>query len=104
MNILFVHEILGNFGGAESNLLATATELCARGHRVGLLTQRSSGKGEDAWKALFGGNLYWLRGGAARAATTFQPNLLYVHKWEHQPSIEELLCGPAPLVRMVHDH
>jgi glycosyltransferase involved in cell wall biosynthesis len=104
MNIFFVHEILGNFGGAESNLLATATELRARGHRVGLLTQKRSGKGEDAWEALFGGNLFWLSDGVARATAAFRPDVLYMHKWEDQPSIEELLRDASPLVRMVHDH
>ena len=104
MNIFFVHEILGSFGGAESNLLATATELRARGHRVGLLAQKRSGKGEDAWEALFGENLFWLRDGVARATAEFRPDVLYMHKWEDQPSIEALLRGASPLVRMVHDH
>ncbi len=104
MNILFAHETLGSFGGAESNLLATATELRARGHRVGLLTQKRSGKGETAWEELFGGNLYWLMDGVARATAAFRPDVLYMHKWEDQPSIEALLRGDGPLVRMVHDH
>lgn len=104
MNILFVHETLGSFGGAESNLLATATELRARGHRVGLLTQKRSGKGEGAWEELFGGNLFWLTDGVARATAAFRPDVFYMHKWEDQPSIEELLRGDGPLVRMVHDH
>ena len=104
MNILFVHETLGSFGGAEGNLLATATELRTRGHRVGLLTQRRSGRGEDAWDELFGGNLYWLADGVTRATAAFRPDVLYMHKWEDQPSIGALLRGDCPLVRMVHDH
>ena len=104
MNTLFVHETLGSFGGAESNLLATATELRARGHRVGLLAQKRSGRGEAAWEELFGGNLFWLSNGVARATAAFRADVLYMHKWEDQPSIEVLLRGDCPLVRMVHDH
>ena len=43
MNLLFVHERLGSFGGAESNLFATAVELHRRGHRLGLLTREATG-------------------------------------------------------------
>ena len=83
MNILLVHEAFGSFGGAESNALATATELRQRGHRVGLLSQRRTGQGEGAWEELFADNLFWLRDGAARAVAAFQPDVVYVHKWEH---------------------
>ena len=104
MNILLIHEALGSFGGAESNAFATATELRQRGHRVGLLAQRRTGKGESAWEELFAGNLFWLHDGAARAVAAFQPDVIYVHKWEHQESLASFLNGAAPLVRMVHDH
>ena len=104
MNILFVHEAFGSFGGAESNALATATELRRRGHRVGLLTQRRTGRGEEAWEKLFAGHLFWLHDGAARAVAAFQPEVLYVHKWEDLESLEGFVQGATPVVRMVHDH
>ena len=104
MNILFVHEACGSFGGAESNALATATELRRRGHRVGLLSQRRTGRGEGAWEEVFGGDLFWLRDGAARAVAAFQPDVLYVHKWEDLESLEGFVQGATPVVRMVHDH
>ena len=104
MNILFVHEVFGSCGGAESNALATAAELQERGHRVGLLTQRGTGKNEEAWEELFGGDLFRLDDGAERAVAEFEPDVLYVHKWEHLASLEGFLRGRCPLVRMVHDH
>ena len=104
MNILFVHEAFGSFGGAESNALATATELRRRGHRVGLLSQRRTGHGEPAWEETFAGNLFWLQDGAARAVAAFQPDVLYVHKWEDLESLEGFVRGGTPVVRMVHDH
>ena len=104
MNILLAHEAFGSFGGAESNALATATELRLRGHRVGLLSQRRTGQGEGAWVEVFADNLFWLNDGAARAVAAFQPDVIYVHKWEHLESIEGFLRGEAPVVRMVHDH
>ena len=103
-NILFVHEACGSFGGAESNAFATATELRARGHRVGLLTQRRTGHAESAWEELFEGNLFWLHDGAAHALAAFQADVIYVHKWEEQESLAAFLDGATPTVRMVHDH
>ncbi len=104
MNILFVHEACGSFGGAESNALATATELRRRGHRVGLLSQKRTGRGESAWEEVFAGDLFWLRDGAARAVAAFQPEVIYMHKWEDLESLEGFVQGATPVVRMVHDH
>ena len=105
MRLLYVHESFGSFGGAEANIFATATELKRRGHRAGLLTQRRTGHGEAAWEALFGEDLFWLENGSPNeAAQRFEADAIYVHKWEDLASIEQLLAGDAPLVRMVHDH
>ena len=104
MNILFVHEACGSFGGAESNALATATELRRRGHRVGLLSQKRTGRGEGAWEEVFADHLFWLRDGAARAVAAFQPEVIYMHKWEDLESLEGFVQGATPVVRMVHDH
>lgn len=105
MNLLFVHERLGSFGGAESNLFATAVELHRRGHRLGLLTREGTGRNESAWKALFGDRLFRLgKDPVETAARTFPFDAAYVHKWEDLPSTESLLASDRPLVRMVHDH
>jgi len=105
MNILTVHDILGSLGGAETNVFATADALSRRGHQVGLLARRSSGKGEPAWRDLFGQNLFWMGDQSPVAlARRFEADVIYVHKCESLPSIEALLKGGAPMVRMVHDH
>ena len=105
MRILFVHDIAGSFGGAESNLYDTADALRRRGHTVGLLAHRGSGKGEAAWQALFGESLYLHDGENPSAiARRFRADVVYMHKWDEPDGIEALLRGGAPLIRMVHDH
>jgi glycosyltransferase involved in cell wall biosynthesis len=105
MKILTVHYIVGSLGGAETNVFATAEALCSRGHQVGLLARRSSGKGEAAWRDLFGENLFWMGNQSPVAlARSFEAEVIYVHKCESLPTIEALLKGDAPMVRMVHDH
>jgi glycosyltransferase involved in cell wall biosynthesis len=104
MNLLFVHDRLGSFGGAEANLFATAAEFRRRGHRLGLWTQQRTGRNEDRWEELFGENI-WLDAVSIDAITRrFGAELAYVHKWESLPSTTALLAGGLPLVRMVHDH
>jgi glycosyltransferase involved in cell wall biosynthesis len=105
MRILFVHEIFGSFGGAESNVLASAYALRRRGHTVGLLAWKPSSRGEPAWHELFAGNLFWRSGEpAGLVARRFGADAVYVHKWSEVAGIESLLKGGVPLVRMVHDH
>jgi glycosyltransferase involved in cell wall biosynthesis len=104
MNLLFVHERLGSFGGAEANLFATASEFRRRGHRVGLLAQQRTGRNEENWEKVFGQDI-WLDATAIAAVTRgFGFELAYVHKWQDLPSTTALLAGGLPLVRMVHDH
>lgn len=105
MRLLFVHESFGSLGGAEANVVITATELKARGVTVGLWTRRPTGKGEEKWRTLFGEHVYWENKydlAAVRAA--FSPAVAYVHKWDHLPTLEALVESDLPLARMVHDH
>jgi glycosyltransferase involved in cell wall biosynthesis len=108
MRILFVHENFGAFGGAEANILATATELKERGHTVGILHGPSTGKGEAAWNETFQHRfpLHLGRGisGEASARAIFQPDVIYVHKMSDPDVLEALLESGVPSVRMVHDH
>jgi glycosyltransferase involved in cell wall biosynthesis len=103
MRLLFIHECFGSLGGAEANAFLTATELRRRGHQVALLTQRGTGKNEPAWRELFADGLYTLDDIEA-ALAQFRPTVIYMHKWEHLPSVRRLLATDLPLVRMVHDH
>lgn len=103
MRLLFIHECFGSLGGAEANAFITATEMRRRGHQVALLTQRGTGKNETAWRELFGEGFYLLDG-IETALAQFRPTIVYMHKWDHLPSLRRLLATDLPLVRMVHDH
>ncbi|MBV9463092.1 MAG: glycosyltransferase family 4 protein [Verrucomicrobiae bacterium] len=106
MRVLYVHECLGSFGGAEGYVLATARALRARGHEVGLAAQKRSGKGEEAWAEVFGSNVSFPKNAADWRALVdaFRPDAAYIHKWEDLEGLEWLLGTNLPLVRMVHDH
>lgn len=103
--LLYVHESFGNLGGAEANVLITATELKKRGVTVALWTRRATGKGEEKWHALFGGEVYWEKHDSLESVRArFRPDVAYVHKWDHLPTLEILVNSGLPLARMVHDH
>ncbi|MEZ5413305.1 MAG: glycosyltransferase family 4 protein [Opitutaceae bacterium] len=105
LKLLYVHESLGSLGGAEANVFITATELRKRGHQVGLLTRRATGRNEEAWRELFGENIFWVdRTGYAEAAAAFSPDVTYVHKWDHLTSLADIVQSGRARVRMVHDH
>ncbi|MFO1477376.1 MAG: hypothetical protein U1F98_12055 [Verrucomicrobiota bacterium] len=50
---MFVHDRSGAFGGAESNILATAGELQRRGHELGLLQGPSTRRDVEGWLGPF---------------------------------------------------
>ena len=103
--LLYVHESFGNLGGAEANVLITATELKKRGVIVGLWTRRATAKGEEKWRALFGDEVYWENKDSLESVRErFRPDVAYVHKWDHLPTLETLVNSGLPLARMVHDH
>jgi len=108
MRILFVHERFGAFGGAEANVLATAAELKARGHTVGILHGPYTGKGEAAWLNTFQHRFPFGWGGKPAtelaACESFQPELIYLHKLPDLEMLESLLDSGTPIIRMVHDH
>jgi glycosyltransferase involved in cell wall biosynthesis len=103
VKLLFIHERFGSLGGAEANAFITATEMKQRGHQVALLTQRGTGKNESAWRELFADGFFLLDDIEA-ALAQFPPTVIYMHKWDHLPSLRRLLATDLPLVRMVHDH
>ncbi len=53
MKILFVHERMGAFGGAEANILLTARELKRRTHQLALFHGPPTGRAEAEWNAAF---------------------------------------------------
>lgn len=103
MKLLFVHECFGSLGGAEANAFITATEMKKRGHQVALLTQKGTGKNEEAWRALFSDGFFLLEQ-IDVALTKYRPDVIYMHKWDELPSLRHLLASDRPMIRMVHDH
>jgi glycosyltransferase involved in cell wall biosynthesis len=108
MKLLFVHEHLGSFAGAEVNIQLTAEELRDRGHTVGLLYGSETGKGEEAWRETFAesfrlgeGTHEWK---VKEVLASFAPDVVYVHKTKELRVLQELIESGLPVVRMVHDH
>lgn len=108
MRLLFVHERFGALGGAEANVLVTATELRRRGHTLAILHGPSTGREEEAWSATFTDRFALPPQGAVpsvRAALrSFRPDVVFMHKMSDLDVVEALTFAPAPVVRMVHDH
>ncbi len=108
MRLLFVHERFGAFGGAEANVLLTATELKRRGHSVAILHGTHTGKQEDAWNDTFSDRvaLNESRPGSAlrTALNTFRPDVIFLHKLSGAEELTALADCGVPVVRMVHDH
>ncbi|HTS62065.1 MAG TPA: glycosyltransferase family 4 protein [Candidatus Acidoferrales bacterium] len=100
MNILFVNEKCGYFGGIEQNVADTAAGLRARGHVCSLAFQESTGRQVDEYQSRFD-QCVPMRPFAAAVARV-RPDVIYIHKANLRP------LGEAPAgvrqVRMVHDH
>lgn len=108
MRLLFVHERIGALGGAEANVLLTASELQRRGHTVGLAHGLGTNRGESEWCETFP-DRYALDAaepvaGLAQALAQFQPDVLYVHKYSDPGVLDTLQHSGVPVIRMVHDH
>lgn len=106
MRLLYVHEKLGAFGGAEANILVTAQALRRRGHTVALAHGPVTAHGETAWRETFTPcfPLGAASTGLDRALAEFQPDVVYVHKISDPAVLAALLACGRPVVRMVHDH
>ncbi len=109
MRILFVHERFGALGGAEANAVITAEELKKKGHEIGILHGKRTGKGDERWEKVFGwrrelgsstNRVFFVRD----ALRAYEPDVIYVHKMAELDVIEALVRSAYPIVRMVHDH
>ena len=106
MRLLFVHERIGAFGGAEANILLAAEELRRRGHSVGMAHGSGAGRGEAEWRDVFA-ERFALSGSADaldRALAQFQPDVIFLHKLSDVRVLHSLATCGRPVVRMVHDH
>ena len=109
MKLLFVHQKLGEFGGAETNIRVCAAELKNRGYNLGLMYQETTGRNETQWREIFGDCF----GPAANTSSyefvrsvlhRFEPQVIYLHNVANLEWLEALLDSGVPVVRMVHDH
>jgi glycosyltransferase involved in cell wall biosynthesis len=108
MRLLFVHERIGAFGGAEVNILLTAQELRRRGHRVGLAHGSSGRAADPEWLEVFA-DRFPLEDSARddsldAALAQFQPDVVCLQKFSDHGVLRVLEACGRPVVRMVHDH
>ena len=102
MKILFVHEYLGAWGGAETNLIEVAAALRQRGHELALVHGAATGKGEEAWLDVFPRRFPATDNGAVQTALReFQPAVVYLHNSPGLVHTAGLVEGGVPVVRMV---
>src|SRR5256885_1063281 len=102
MKILFAHQYFGAFGGAETNIHITATELQNRDHDVALLYATETGRGQESWERIFP-NRSQVRAGYASvdaALNSFNPDIIYLHVFPNLDVIESLLGSAVPVIRM----
>lgn len=113
MNILFLSETGGLFGGVEQNIIHSARALRKRGHRVGMFYLETSERGMEDFEEVFDPFiklstprsevvLHELLQGAGKG---FQ--CIYVHKWPDSSFVRSLAAvGPDKprVVRMIHDY
>jgi glycosyltransferase involved in cell wall biosynthesis len=108
MKLLFVHQKLGEFGGAEANIRLSAKELRNRGYDLGLLHLENSGRNEAEWRALFAQCFCVPPTGCAGFVKSvlerFNPEVIYLHSVPNVKLLQALLASGVPVVRMVHDH
>jgi glycosyltransferase involved in cell wall biosynthesis len=104
MRLLFAHERFGAFGGAEANVLATASEFKRRGHAVGILHGSETGREIDTWAETFETRYPFCTTRVGAAVTDFQPDVIFLHKLSDLDIMAALAANATPVVRMVHDH
>jgi|HubBroStandDraft_1064217.scaffolds.fasta_scaffold116583_1 glycosyltransferase involved in cell wall biosynthesis len=108
MRLLFVHERIGAFGGAEVNILLTAQELRKRGHRVGLAHGSGGSATDPEWLEVFADRFPLGESAGddalASALSQFQPDVVCLQKFSDHGVLGVLETCGRPVVRMVHDH
>lgn len=103
MKVLFVHERLGDLGGAESTVRRLGEGLRERGLELGFLYGELTGKGHERFLPLFEQRWCWRRG-QLNAALQWDADVVFVHKLGDVDVLERLVASGRRLVRMVHDH
>lgn len=103
MKILWLHERMGAMGGAESNVLASAQALKARGHTNILAHLSETGRGTEMWREAFEA-MEPVRNDLSAILAFHRPDVVWIHNWPSTEEILHLARGPVPSARMIHDH
>lgn len=106
MRVCFVHDTIGDLGGAEASVRHSANGLAERGHDVALLHGHDTGTGRERFEAIFADRFDWTASAdrAVARALAWQPDVIFVHKLARIDVLAELVASGVPLVRMMHDH
>lgn len=110
MRLLFVHQYLGALGGAETDILLTASKLRHRRHEVNLLYVASTGKDEESWWRAFGKCVpappshSSARQYLAAVLEKLRPEAIYLNSLTRLDLLEGLIASGLPIIRRVHDH
>lgn len=105
MKLLFVHDHLGAWSGAEANLFEVARALRRRGHEAALLHGAPTGRDEAAWQAIFPRRIP--SGGADTVRTALREtraDVVFLHNSPGVDTTGALAEAGIPVARMVHDH
>src|SRR5215207_2345602 len=97
LNILYIHERYGALAGAEANVLITATELCARGHKVGILHGPSTGKNEAGWNKVFDFREPLDAAKLEFQIDAFKPDAFFIHKTSNLDVLEAVASSGVPV-------
>jgi glycosyltransferase involved in cell wall biosynthesis len=105
MKILWLQEKMGAFGGAEANVLATATALRHRGFENHLLYHEDTATDTTRWQQAF----QQLHSAAespdpVSLARKLQPQAVWIHNWTRAQDFPAIVDAGFPAARMVHDH
>lgn len=103
MKVLFVHQRLGDLGGAESTIRRLGEGLSQRGLELGFLYAELTGKGHERFEEHFPRRWCWGQG-QLDAALGWGADVVFVHKLDDAAVLERLVGSGQRLVRMVHDH
>ena len=102
MKVVWLHEKMGAFGGAEGNVLASAQALRDCGFRNVLVCRERTGVDEEPWRAAF--EEIHTGADAAGVVRAAAPDAVWIHNWPESADFPRLAACGVPLARMVHDH
>lgn len=108
MKLLFVHQHLGEFGGAETTIHLSAEYFKARGHAVSLLFRHTTRRDETKWRELFSPSFPLRSPGDVEQTEAVleevKPDLIYLHTLDDPEVVGALFNSGIPVICMVHDH